>query len=87
MRPAPGGEGNVLDPFSVTAMDDFLAKFDKAFANYKGVLPRAEFHDSYEYVGDWTNDLFDKFKALRGYDLRDQLPALFSDGARISRCA
>ncbi|MGA2232799.1 MAG: glycosyl hydrolase, partial [Tepidisphaeraceae bacterium] len=78
-RPAPGGEGNVQDPFSVKSMDDYLAGFDKAFANYKGVMPQAQFHDSYEYVGDWTNDLFDKFKALRGYDLRDQLPAFFGD--------
>jgi hypothetical protein len=79
-RPAPGGEGNVNDPFSVQSMDDFLAQFNKAFASYKGVMPQAQFHDSYEYVGDWTGDLFDKFKALRGYDLRDQLPAFFGDG-------
>jgi alpha-L-rhamnosidase len=78
-RAAPGGEGSVIDPFSTKAMDDYLAWFDKAFAGYKGRMPRAQFHDSYEYVGNWTNDLFEKFRTLRGYDLRTQLPALRRD--------
>jgi hypothetical protein len=79
-RPAPNGEGSVLDPFSVKAMNDYLSKFNKAFTNYTGILPRAQFHDSYEYVGDDTPDLLSQFQLLRGYDLRDQLPALYGDG-------
>jgi hypothetical protein len=79
-RAAPGGNGNVVDPFSAKAMDDYLAGFDKAFAQYKGTLPDAQFHDSYEYVGDWTSDLLDQFKTRRGYDLRTQLPAFAGDG-------
>ncbi len=80
-RPAPGGAGNVLDPFSVKAMGDYLAVFDRAFAGYQGLMPRAEFIDSYEYFGaDWTPGFFQDFLADRGYDLRPHLPALCGDG-------
>ena len=80
-RAAPGGEGDVLDPFSPRAMGDYLAVFDHAFAGYHGLMPRAQFIDSYEYFGaDWTPDLFKEFAARRGYDLRQELPALFGDG-------
>jgi hypothetical protein len=79
-RAAPGGEGWVVDPFSVTALDHYLARFDQAFADYHGRLPRCQFHDSYEYVGDWTSDLFKEFKARRHYDLARALPALMGEG-------
>src|ERR1700722_261093 len=79
-RSAPGGEGNVLDPFSTDSVDHFLSHFDDAFANYKGRMPLSQFHDSYEYVGNWTPNFFDQFKLLRGYDLRTQLPALNGEG-------
>jgi hypothetical protein len=80
-RAAPGGEGNVLDPYSVTALDAYLARFDRAFAGYRGEPPRAHFHDSFEYYGaTWTPRLFDEFRRRRGYDLREHLPALFGEG-------
>ena len=80
-RAAPGGEGYVLDPYSVTALDKYLEKFDKAFAGYRGKMPRSYFHDSFEYHGaTWTSDFFRHFELLCGYDLRAQLPALFGDG-------
>lgn len=80
-RAAPGGVGNVLDPFSVTALNHYLARFDEAFANYHGAMPRSFFHDSYEYYGaDDSPDFFADFEKLRGYDLRAQLPALFGEG-------
>lgn len=80
-RPAPGGEGNVVDPFSVKALDRHLGKFDAALSNYKGSPPRSQFHDSFEYFGaTWTHDLFAEFQTRRGYDLRSKLPALFGDG-------
>jgi hypothetical protein len=80
-RPAPGGSGSVLDPFSTAAMDSYLADFDEHFKAYHGVMPRAQFHDSYEYYGaDWTPSLFAEFAERRGYDLRMQLPALFGEG-------
>jgi hypothetical protein len=80
-RAAPGGGGDVLDPYSVKAMNDYLAVFDRAFAGYQGDMPRSHFHDSFEYFGaTWTNEFFGEFAARRGYDLRTQLPALFGDG-------
>ena len=82
-RSAPGGEGNVLDPFSTNAMDHYLARVEAAFAGYHGDMPRSQFHDSYEYYGaQWTPDFFPQFERLRGYDLRTQLAALDSLGDR-----
>lgn len=81
-RPAPGGEGNVLDPYSAQAMGQYLATFDKAFAaaNFTAPRPRSEFHDSFEYYGaNWTDDLFSEFQKRRGYDLRTQIPALMGE--------
>jgi len=80
-RAAPGGAGYVTDPFSSRAMRHYLSRFDRAFASYEGPLPRAQYHDSYEYHGaNWTDDLFEQFKRRRGYDLRRYLPALFGEG-------
>jgi hypothetical protein len=80
-RAAPGGEGNVLDPYSVKALDQYLARFDKAFADYQGEKPRSWFHDSFEYYGaQWTPDFLREFESRRGYDLRTELPALFGEG-------
>ena len=79
-RAAPGGEGHVVDPYSVKAIKNYLKKFDMAFAKYKGPLPRAQYHDSFEYYAKWTNNFFDEFKARRGYELRRNLPSLFGEG-------
>jgi hypothetical protein len=80
-RAAPGGEGSVLDPYSVAALNKYLAGFDKAFADYRGEMPRCYFHDSFEYYeATWTRDFFREFELRRGYDLRTQLPAFFGDG-------
>jgi hypothetical protein len=80
-RAAPGGVGNVLDPFSTNAMLHYLSRFDESFTNYHGDMPRSEFHDSYEYYGaQWTPDFFSQFEERRGYDLRAQLPALMGEG-------
>ncbi len=83
-RAGPGGEGNVIDHFSSKALNDYLAKFDKAFSGYDISSMRAFFNDSYEVddasgESDWTDDLFDEFERLRGYDLRKHLPALFGE--------
>jgi len=76
-RPAPGGEGRMLNPFSPRAMDLYLERFSKAFDRSKSALPRAQYHDSFEYSGNWSADLLDAFKAGRGYDLREHFPAFF----------
>ena len=80
-RAAPGGEGNVLDPYSVSGLNQYLARFDQAFKDYHGEMPRSQFHDSFEYYGaQCTPDFLKEFQARRGYDLRSQLPALFDEG-------
>ncbi len=80
-RPAPGGEGLVLDPYSLKALDKYLGRFDKALATHKAPMPRSHFHDSFEYANaTWTPGFFKEFDKRRGYDLRTQLPALFGTG-------
>ena len=81
-RAAPGGEGDVIDYFSRTSLENYLGKFDEAFgANAPGDI-RAFFNDSYEVddargQANWTPGLLDEFRSRRGYDLLDHLPALF----------
>ena len=90
-RAAPGGEGNALDHFAREPITHYLQRFDTAFAGRSVNTIRAFFNDSYEVddaqgQGDWTPRLFDEFRARRGYDLRQHLPALFgavdTDSAR-----
>ena len=80
-RAAPGGEGNVVDPFSVASLGRYLRRFDEAFAGFGAGAPRSHFHDSYEYYGaTFTPRIFEEFAARRGYDLRAQIEALVGDG-------
>jgi hypothetical protein len=79
-RAAPGGEGHMLNPFYTEAMKNYLAWFDGALKNYKGAMPRATYHDSYEYVCNWSPDLLSEFEKRRGYRLQDHLPAFFGEG-------
>lgn len=80
-RAAPGGEGFVLDPFSADSMKAYLGVFDAALRGFDAPLPRAQFHDSFEYYGaDWTPQLFEAFREARGYDLRGQLVAFNGHG-------
>jgi hypothetical protein len=81
-RAGPGGEGNVIDHFSRPALNAYLKKFDDALAGRDINSFRAFFNDSYE-VDDGggnsnvTPNMFAQFERLRGYDLRNHLPALF----------
>jgi len=78
-RAAPGGKGFVVDPFSAGSVKDYLSVFDEAFKTYKGNMPEAFYHDSYEYYGaDWTPDFFEIFEKQHGYKLQDMLPEFFS---------
>lgn len=81
-RAAPGGEGNVIDHFSRTALLNYLKKFDEAFQGTDISSLRAFFNDSYEVDdafgnADWTPEFFREFEERRGYDLKLHLPALF----------
>ncbi|MDR1673136.1 MAG: glycoside hydrolase family 2 protein [Bacteroidales bacterium] len=89
-RAGPGGEGDVIDHFSETAIRQYLAKFDEAFKGYDLHHLRYYFSDSYEVddaAGEsgWTPDFPEEFKKRRGYDLLGYLPALLSrDSAEIN---
>ena len=83
-RAAPGGEGRAIDHFSDRALKNYLSKFDKAFAGKNISALRSFFNDSYEVddargQSNWTPDFFNEFKKRRGYDLKNELPALFAN--------
>ncbi len=80
-RTAPGGEGPMLNPFYGAAMAHYVERFDAAFADYAGTMPRAMYHDSYEYQGDWSPDLLAEFEVRRGYRLQRHFAAFFGEGA------
>ncbi len=78
-RAAPGGEGWMLNIFQGGVMQHYLERFDAAFAAYDGAMPRAMYHDSYEYKCNWAQDLFAAFEKRRGYRLQDRLDVFFGD--------
>jgi len=86
-RAAPGGAGPMLNPFSAGAMRKHLERFSAAFPQAHGPAPRAMYHDSYEYSGDWSAELPEEFAKRRGYRLEDELPALAGrgDADRVGR--
>ena len=86
-RPAPGGEGPSIDPFSASATENYLTMFGERTASLPRSAIRSYFHDSFEYTGDASAGLFDFFKQRRGYDLGDELPALAgrADTDRVAR--
>ncbi len=79
-RAAPGNAGKAINPFSAKAMADYLRHFDEPFGKEDVVMPRAMYHDSYEFMGNWCEELPEAFKKRRGYDLNKHLPELFGKG-------
>ena len=79
-RAAPGGEGYAIDPFSRTAVRRFLEAYGDRLRAVPDDAIRAFFHDSFEYTGNGSAELFDTFLRKRGYDLRRYLPALLGQG-------
>jgi hypothetical protein len=75
-RPAPGGEGHMVNLIYGEAMPRYLRRFEEIFAAYRGPLPRSMYHDSYEYRSDWAPDLLTQFEKRRGYRLQNELPQL-----------
>ncbi|MGQ9504167.1 MAG: glycosyl hydrolase [Thermogutta sp.] len=77
-RAAPGGEGPMLNPFSPQTINLYLDRFSTAFETSKAALPRAQYHDSFEYQANWCAEFFEEFKSRCGYDLRDHLTQFFA---------
>ena len=78
-RAAPGGVGKCINPFSRESLTHYLERFDEALHGLPPGAVRCQFHDSFEYLADWSPTLFAEFQTRRGYDLRDHLPALAGD--------
>jgi len=75
-RAAPGGEGWVLDHFSLQALKNYLQLFTSALEKTDGKI-RSVFNDSYEvYKADYTPKFFEVFERYRGYDLRPYINRL-----------
>jgi hypothetical protein len=82
LRAAPGGEGYVLDHLNKAAVERYLAKFDRAFAENGTPYPNTFFNDSYEVIhADWTPGLLMEFEKRRGYKLEEYFPELLANGA------
>ncbi len=79
-RSAPGGEGLVLNPYSVTAMTHYLAPFTTALGQLPKGTIAGQFHDSFEYQANWAKEVPEKFLSLHGYDLRDHAAELSGIG-------
>ncbi|MDB4889604.1 MAG: glycoside hydrolase family 2 sugar binding protein [Gemmatimonadetes bacterium] len=79
-RPAPGGEGPSIDPFSAKATANYLAMFSDRMSSIPRGAIRSYFHDSFEYTGDASSDLFTEFRKARGYSLGSEVPALAGRG-------
>jgi hypothetical protein len=77
-RPAPGGAGHMLNPYSAAAIRSYTKRFDKALKGCT-LLPRAQYHDSFEYLGNWCVEMPDEFRKRRGYDLNSHLRTLFGN--------
>jgi hypothetical protein len=77
-RAAVGGEGFVLDHFSMEAIQNHLQHVADPLIQACGAnVPYSVFSDSLEvYESDWTPKLLDEFYARRGYDLTQRLPEL-----------
>lgn len=78
-RAAPGGEGKCINPFSRESLLHYLRRFDDALHDLPPGVVRCQFHDSFEYLADWSPTLLAEFRVRRGYDLSDHLPALAGD--------
>lgn len=81
-RPAPGGEGRAIDPFSRETVQRYLDSFASRLASLSAGGIRSFFHDSFEYTGAGSRELAEAFRARRGYELASELPALVGRGDR-----
>lgn len=81
-RPAPGGEGLNINPYSAESVSHFLENFAEQIASLPPEKIRATFHDSFEYEGNWSSSFLPKFAERHGYRLEHHLPALDGEGDR-----
>ena len=79
-RAAPGGEGLVLNHYDSVAVNRYLDRFDRAFAESESRRPDTFFNDSYEVYGsDWADNILDEFRKDHGYSLEMYLPEFLAE--------
>lgn len=81
-RAGPGGEGLNINPYSESSVMSFLDAFGEKLDQLPAGGIRAQFHDSFEYEGDWQPEFLDEFAVRRGYRLEEHLRELAGDGDR-----
>lgn len=79
-RAAPGAEGWVLNPFSPAAMSHYLDTFSGPLETLPVGALHGQFHDSFEYTANWSNEVPARFEALHHYRLEDQIDAFSGKG-------
>jgi hypothetical protein len=84
-RAAPGGEGKCINPFSRVSLNRYLYRFDEALRGVEKGSLRCHFHDSFEYLADFSEGFFTEFQIRRGYDLAEHLDVLGSDLLDVDR--
>ncbi|MBR2234546.1 MAG: glycosyl hydrolase family 2 [Prevotella sp.] len=78
-RPAPGGDGLVVDHFDRQAVAHYLKHISDAFDRTNTPYPHTFFNDSYEVdAATWTPRMLEEFEARRGYKLEEHFPELLS---------
>ena len=83
-RPAPGGEGFVVDHFNKQAVLNYLQHISDAFEKTNTPYPHTFFNDSYEVSeADYTPDLFPEFEKRRGYSLEDNIEKLIDGDVKV----
>ena len=83
-RPAPGGEGFVVDHFNKQAVLNYLQHISDAFEKTNTPYPHTFFNDSYEVSeADYTTDLFPEFENRRGYSLEDNIETLIDGDVKV----
>lgn len=79
-RAAPGGEGLVINHYDSVAVNTYLDRFDRAFAESSSRRPDTFFNDSYEVYGaDWADNIFDEFRKDHGYSLELYIPEFLDE--------
>ncbi|UOB14706.1 hypothetical protein MQE23_39070 [Streptomyces sp. HP-A2021] len=73
-----------LDPHAVgLLMDTVHHEYDRRVPEYLGTVIAGSFQDELPGTNAWSHRFADEFRARRGYDLLDHLPALFGTDAAV----
>ena len=76
----------MLNPFSQGAITAYTDRFDQALKDLE-LLPRAQYHDSFEYQCNWCTEMADAFAQRHGYELNDYIQTLFGDDDNKDRAS